>query len=73
MVTGKIWKARGMGRGEGVKSDLCKGNRRRGSYKGEIRVTPELNSTLCWLRDVDHALSGLDSVIIGSTEVGAQG
>lgn len=52
MVTGKIWKAGVMGRWEGVQSDLCKGNRRRGRYKGEIRVTPELNSTLCWLGDV---------------------
>lgn len=73
MVTGKIWKAAVMGRWEGVQSDLCKGNRRRGRYKGEIRVTLELDSTLCWLGDVDHALRGLDSVIIGSTRVGAQG
>lgn len=58
-----------MRRWEGVKSDLCKGNRKRGRYKGEIRVTPALNSTLFWLRDVDHVLSGLDSVIIGSTGV----
>lgn len=69
MVTQKIWKAGGMGRWEGVQSDLCKGNRRRGRYEGEIRVTPELNSTLCWLGDVDRALRGLDSVIIGSTGV----
>lgn len=69
MVTRKIWKAGGMGRWEGVQSDLCKGNRRRGRYEGEIPVTPELNSTLCWLGDVDRALRSLDSVIIGSTGV----